>query len=225
MVSNSQTSQKTTTTTSKTKTVKCGGKPSRKSPATPPNHNSQHTQLMILIKDFTQYGTTLNNKTSQVSSNLNNNLNTQQNITPDMIDEEFQKLDISKAPGPDGINNKILKRAKYALKEIVAHLFNICLTDSFVPTQWKEANIIPIPKIKEPKEAGDYRPTALTSSLCKTFERIIVIHGIHLKYTETILTGRNTMDALIQVIEDWNRATDEGRTTHAVFFDFKKRST
>ena len=113
---------------------------------------------MILIKDFTQYGTTLNNKTSQVSSNLNNNLNTQQNITPDMIDEEFQKLDISKAPGPDGINNKILKRAKYALKEIVAHLFNICLTDSFVPTQWKEANIIPIPKIKEPKGAGNYRP-------------------------------------------------------------------
>jgi len=30
------------------------------------------------------------------------------------------------------------------------------------------------------------------------------------------------MDALIQVIEDCNRATDEERTTHAVFFDFKK---
>ena len=30
------------------------------------------------------------------------------------------------------------------------------------------------------------------------------------------------MDALIQVIEDWNKATDEGKTTHAVFFDFKK---
>jgi hypothetical protein len=30
------------------------------------------------------------------------------------------------------------------------------------------------------------------------------------------------MDALIQVIKDWNKATDEGKTTHAVFFDFKK---
>jgi hypothetical protein len=30
------------------------------------------------------------------------------------------------------------------------------------------------------------------------------------------------MDALIQFIEDWNKATDEGKTTHAVFFDFKK---
>ena len=55
-----------------------------------------------------------------------------------MINEEFQKLDTSKAPGPDGINNEIIKRAKYALKEIVANLFNICLTDSFVPTQRKK---------------------------------------------------------------------------------------
>ena len=30
------------------------------------------------------------------------------------------------------------------------------------------------------------------------------------------------MDALIQFIEGWNGATDEGRITHAVFFDFKK---
>jgi hypothetical protein len=74
-----------------------------------------------------------------------------------MINEEFQKRDTSKAPGPDRIDNKILKEAKYALIEIVAHLFNICLAESFVPTQWKEAYIIPIPKIKEPKEAGDYR--------------------------------------------------------------------
>jgi hypothetical protein len=53
------------------------------------------------------------------------------------------------------VTTKYLKKAKYALKEIVTHLFNICLTESFVPTQWKEANIITIPKIKEPKEVGD----------------------------------------------------------------------
>ena len=155
--------------------------------------------------------------------------NEQPNITPEMVNEVLKELDTNKAPGPDGINNKIFKKAKYALKEIVAHLFNICLAESFVPTQWKEANIMPIPKIKEPKEVGDYRPIALTSSLCKTFERIIVKQI--LQYTDSIwrdnkqygfLPGRNTMDALIQVIKDWNKATDEGRTTHAVFFDFKK---
>jgi hypothetical protein len=29
-----------------------------------------------------------------------------------MINDEFQKLNTTKAPGPDGINNKILKKAK-----------------------------------------------------------------------------------------------------------------
>jgi hypothetical protein len=44
--------------------------------------------------------------------------NEQPNITPEIVNEEFKKLDTNKAPGPDGINNKILKKAKYALKEI-----------------------------------------------------------------------------------------------------------
>jgi hypothetical protein len=30
------------------------------------------------------------------------------------------------------------------------------------------------------------------------------------------------MDALVQVIEDWEKARDEKKTTHAVFFDFAK---
>jgi hypothetical protein len=33
-----------------------------------------------------------------------------------MINDEFQKLNTTKAPGPDGINNKILKKAKQAIR-------------------------------------------------------------------------------------------------------------
>jgi hypothetical protein len=36
------------------------------------------------------------------------------------------------------------------------------------------------------------------------------------------LSGRNTIDALVQVVEDWEKARDEMKTTHAVFFDFAK---
>jgi hypothetical protein len=38
------------------------------------------------------------------------------------------------------------------------------------------------------------------------------------------LPGRNTMDALDQVIEDWKRARDEKKTTHAVFLISQKHS-
>ena len=36
------------------------------------------------------------------------------------------------------------------------------------------------------------------------------------------LPGRNTMDAIIKVLEDWERAKESEMTTHAVFQDFEK---
>jgi hypothetical protein len=99
----------------------------------------------------------------------------------------------------------------------------------FIPSQWKNANIVPIAKTNHPKTTGDYRPIALTSTLCKMLERIIVREI--LKYTKDLwksnkqygfLPGRNTMDALIKVIDDWTKSIDDKSTVHAVFFDFQK---
>jgi hypothetical protein len=36
-------------------------------------------------------------------------------ITPDMVIKELKKLDVTKAPGPDNINNKILKDARFGM--------------------------------------------------------------------------------------------------------------
>jgi hypothetical protein len=36
-------------------------------------------------------------------------------ITPDMVIKELKKLDVTKAPGPDNINNKILKDSRFEL--------------------------------------------------------------------------------------------------------------
>jgi hypothetical protein len=62
-------------------------------------------------------------------------------LTPDMVIKELKKLDVTKAPGPDSINNKILKDARFELSDILAHLFNISIQHSFIPAQWKIANV------------------------------------------------------------------------------------
>jgi hypothetical protein len=36
------------------------------------------------------------------------------------------------------------------------------------------------------------------------------------------LPGRNTMDAIVKVIDDWERALDNKETIHAFFFDLSK---
>ena len=150
-------------------------------------------------------------------------------ITESMVIDELSKLDTLKSPGPDNIGNNVLKGAKYELSAIITHLFNISIKNSFVPLQWKQANISAIPKTNNPKTATDYRPIALTSSLCKVLERILV--KLIMKHTEQLwntnkqygfIPGRSTLDAIIEVIEDWEKALDNNEKIHAVFYDFAK---
>ena len=150
-------------------------------------------------------------------------------ITEGMVTKELARLDTTKAAGPDNINNKILKEARHHLSAVITHLFNLSIKHSFSPSQWKTASIVPLPKTTNPTTTGDYRPIALTSALCKVLERIISKEILNhtKKIWETnkqygFLPGRNTMDALLQVIEDWEKAIDEKKTVHAVFFDFAK---
>jgi hypothetical protein len=59
--------------------------------------------------------------------------------------------------------------------ELDTHIFrkDTWVTHNFL-SSWSEATVIPIPKPgKDPTDPGNYKPIALTSCLCKTFERLI----------------------------------------------------
>ena len=65
---------------------------------------------------------------------------------------------------------------KYLPKSVQQHLdlFNRMLTATYVPQNWKEATIIPIPKPNnDHSDPANYRSIALTSCACKIFEKII----------------------------------------------------
>ena len=83
---------------------------------------------------------------------------------PELL-EQLEKLDIKKAPGPDGIPPSLLKAAQYELSGIISHLMNLSLKNYVLPDEWKLANIVPIPKESKPTELSHYRPVALTSTL------------------------------------------------------------
>ena len=80
-----------------------------------------------------------------------------------------------------------------------------------------------------PSNPLDYRPVALTAILCKVFERILAKYILDLtahlwrdNKQFGFLPGRNTMDAIAQVIEDWSRAKETKQAILAIFFDFAK---
>uniref|UniRef100_A0A1X7SPP3 Endonuclease/exonuclease/phosphatase domain-containing protein n=1 Tax=Amphimedon queenslandica TaxID=400682 RepID=A0A1X7SPP3_AMPQE len=60
--------------------------------------------------------------------------------------EALCSLKCDKAMGGDGIPPAILKGAATALLDPIHHLFQLCVSQSSIPTQWRDHYITPIPK-------------------------------------------------------------------------------
>lgn len=90
--------------------------------------------------------------------NIDDNLPTIQNIeiTPEEVKDVLQSLQLGKSSGPDGINNRILKELSSELSNPLCELFNSSLSQSAVPSSWKEANVTPIYKKDDPSEVSNY---------------------------------------------------------------------
>jgi hypothetical protein len=54
--------------------------------------------------------------------------------------------------------------------------FNLSLTESVIPTCFKQTTIVPVPKITKVNCLNDYRPVALMSVAMKCFERLVMAH-------------------------------------------------
>ena len=56
-------------------------------------------------------------------------------------------------------------------------MFQSSLNQGIIPTDWKQATVVPIFKGKGDKnEVNNYRPVSLTSTTCKVMESIIHKH-------------------------------------------------
>jgi len=58
--------------------------------------------------------------------------------------------------------------------EQLAKLFNLSLSSSVVPRQWKSAVIRPVPKVATAKSKTDFRPISITPVLTRIMEKSIV---------------------------------------------------
>ena len=80
------------------------------------------------------------------------------------------------ATGLDGISAWFLRLGAPVFCQQIAHLFNLSLSTSTVPLQWKKASILPIPKVCPPTQHADFRPISITPVLTRVMERTVVRH-------------------------------------------------
>ena len=83
----------------------------------------------------------------------------------------FQRTNVRKSPGPDGISGHVLKTCASQLSGIFRSIFQASLSLHTIPILWKTSTVVPVPKKAHPVIPNDFRPIALTSHEMKSFEK------------------------------------------------------
>jgi hypothetical protein len=136
----------------------------------------------------------------------------------------------SKATGVDNIPVTFLKLCIPALLPVLDHIFNFSLQNGIFPSMWKLANILPIPKCKNPKESKDYRPVSILCVLGKILEKLVhkqvseflSENNLYAENQSGFRKGYSTKTALLKVIDDVRAAIDKRLLTLLVLLDLSK---
>lgn len=88
---------------------------------------------------------------------------------------KLRKISTSKAGGPDGLQNWVLKDYADILAQPITLILNSSFQNSYVAKVWKLANVSPLPKASSIEVfERDLRPISLTSSLSKIAEEFVI---------------------------------------------------
>lgn len=155
-------------------------------------------------------------------------------VSADEILLYIKNLHPKKAPGLDGITNKVLKSLPPQTIALLARIFNACFSLSFFPPMWKEAKVIGIPKPgKLLSDPANFRPISLISSIGKLYEKSLAARLKSHLYDNGIIIneqfGFNPEHSCPQQIHRIVEYAFHNRTrlsnvdiTAAVFFDIAK---
>lgn len=97
-------------------------------------------------------------------------------ISPNEIRYQIKRINIRKAPGPDGITGKVIKSLPTAGVLWITYVFNAILRLGYFPKYWKTARVITILKPgKTPNSLDSYRPISILNAFSKLIERLTLV--------------------------------------------------
>ena len=146
------------------------------------------------------------------------------------VESVLKSLALGKASGPNGLSNRILRELSNELSTPFCSLFNQSLRSGTFPTQYKEANVCPVPKKGDTSIVSNYRPISLLNSESKVFERLVFKYLYnHLQDNNSLsslqsgfIPGDSTTNQLTFLYNTFCQALDSGKEVRAVFCDISK---
>ncbi|GFW43760.1 probable RNA-directed DNA polymerase from transposon X-element [Trichonephila clavipes] len=150
---------------------------------------------------------------------------------PSEIISYIKSSNAKKAPGKDGISNRMTKNFTLKAILILTILINKILKHNYFPKIWKEAIIFPILKPgKSKNNPASYRPISLLSTLSKITESIILTRLKNIININNIINPNqygftnklSTLHPLLNLTEAISEGFQRKKSTGAVFLDIQK---
>jgi len=117
-----------------------------------------------------------------------------------------------------------------AVSSSLTTLFNNSLKSGQFPTEWKQANVTPVPKSGDSHLISNYRPISVIPVIAKVFETLIHRQMYEYLQTHKLLNpaqsgfrpNYSTQDVLLRSVDDWKTALDRGEVVGSLFIDLSK---
>ena len=151
-------------------------------------------------------------------------------ITPSIVFEKLEKMDVNKSSGPDGWPLLSLKETALQVSVPLCILFNKSLSSGCLPASWKQAHVTPIHKKGNHSVADNYRPISLTSPIVQILESIIkdsithhmLINNLFSPSQHGFIAGRSCTTQLLIAMDYWTQSLNDGYPVDIVYLDFCK---
>ncbi len=199
-----------------------------------PAHPEPKQHAEEIMRDFASRAST-NQLPANTRTVLDNETERRQNAveaakhTPDPeMDRPFNMREFTialknsnTAPGADAITHQMIAEAGIGTHTAMLDLVNKSYRERRLPSTWKRADILPIPK---PKQPGKYRPISLTSCSCKLAERMM-LNRLKWKMGKGhpnifgFKPGSGTTDAIATLL---TKLTEQNQPSLVVFLDLEK---
>ena len=184
----------------------------------------------VLNSFFSSMFTDENDEVPQASVNYSGPMLEEVKVTPELVKRKLKKLRPYSSPGPDQIHPRVLFETAESITLPLTQLFQESLQSSVLPSDWKLGDIVPIFKKGCKQTPANYRPVSLTAVPCKVLESIIRDEILcHMTATNQLHNAqhgfrpkRSCATQLLEVLDDWSKATERGEPVDAIYLDFSK---
>ena len=144
--------------------------------------------------------------------------------------KQLKCLKLKNATGIDGLPARLFKDSAVVIADRVTHLVNLSIKSGTVPSEWKQAKVVPLFNSGNKDDLDNYRPISILPILSKILEKA-VFHQLHSyrsknsllsPYQSGFRASHSTQLTITFLIDKIRGRMDKGLLTGAMFIDLKK---